>query len=745
MSTEQCPDDVFVNYIATPGQLGPSVRYNTESHIQVLCQMHASVWKKVFIFCVINALFAVFVQVSEIDDILHLSIGDKGHVFMSLMVSYLVVTRSHNSLSRYMAARGYLSNLMRGSRELIQHVVAFSRYTNNDTKGMEWRIDVAKRTISFLRTIVANLQYPTKGIHVWEVAGLSKLEKQAMILAVGRSNERSPLVLHLFLRSIISSHVKKLNTPLEVVQEMMLLEFTSDLVSAYSNIMKDVTTPYPFPLVQMSRTFLFAWVITLPLALSNDIENPYPLFFVVFFLTYGFLGLEFISIEMDDPYGDDPNDFNVVALANVVYNDILVCIHDIDGEQAAAKVNRSLKIATKVDLKTIDENFGYNIPPPPQAPFPTSVRFNIFKDNEQVSEHDDCHNDLTTPQKQPNSPEKKSNSERSVVSESSIDKKKLFEHYQNKAIPTATQLDSSSNSSYLGQSLLDSDLGGNGAIIQNAAGMTSDTCIEVLGLSPNKDNQQRLRYKNNKLENEELESSRSLSVILDNSITLDDTSEEASIDVSKDDSNNDYGFYNSPMIERRNKYSSMFDSSLPHGEIMSKISETLDSMNDDLLSLDDDDDDDDEISSSFDNESGISSDDYSIDLDHESRSHSNLGIIDCFVDNRERKNHNAEEADNAEGAGNAEEADNTEEADNMGEADHVKKRPGHRKASSSLPDASALINKLRERGDSDDSIQIMNNDEKVRLDTGSLTLHSTSGSDIKLNASSSSEQLPPRK
>ena len=29
------------------------------------------------------------------------------------------------------------------------------------------------------------------------------------------------------------------------------------------------------------------------------------------FITYGFLGLEYVSMELDDPFGSDPNDFPV--------------------------------------------------------------------------------------------------------------------------------------------------------------------------------------------------------------------------------------------------------------------------------------------------------------------------------------------------------------------------------------------------------------------------------------------------
>lgn len=38
---------------------------------------------------------------------------------------------------------------------------------------------------------------------------------------------------------------------------------------------------------------------------------------VVFFLTFGFLGLEVLSIQMDDPFGEDPIDFDFLAQAKV--------------------------------------------------------------------------------------------------------------------------------------------------------------------------------------------------------------------------------------------------------------------------------------------------------------------------------------------------------------------------------------------------------------------------------------------
>lgn len=111
---------------------------------------------------------------------------------------------------------------------------------------------------------------------------------------------------------------------------------------------KFLTTPFPFPLVQMARTFLFFctfptsacalfcldkcdsvmllthslvqfWqdVFTVPFALLSDTSSVYAHCVTIFILTYGFMGLEYVSIELDNPFGTDDNDFDNLGMAYV--------------------------------------------------------------------------------------------------------------------------------------------------------------------------------------------------------------------------------------------------------------------------------------------------------------------------------------------------------------------------------------------------------------------------------------------
>lgn len=98
-----------------------------------------------------------------------------------------------------------------------------------------------------------------------------------------------------------------------VIAEGDMYAFLNTYMDGYYGMHKFMTTPVPFPLIQMTSTFLWFYIFTVPFALLNADDNSFLAAFahclVVFILTYGFMGMDFVSIEMDDPFGEGENDF----------------------------------------------------------------------------------------------------------------------------------------------------------------------------------------------------------------------------------------------------------------------------------------------------------------------------------------------------------------------------------------------------------------------------------------------------
>jgi predicted membrane chloride channel (bestrophin family) len=61
----------------------------------------------------------------------------------------------------------------------------------------------------------------------------------------------------------------------------------------------------------MTRTLLFAFVYTIPFVFLGDtVGNVVYHCIAVFVMTYGYIGLEMVAIELDDPFGSDDNDLD---------------------------------------------------------------------------------------------------------------------------------------------------------------------------------------------------------------------------------------------------------------------------------------------------------------------------------------------------------------------------------------------------------------------------------------------------
>jgi len=419
------------------------VDYDGENHMSVIFQIYGSVWPTVLPWCIATMLVAVTVWALRAHDIVDLTIASStGHSFMSILVSFLIVTRTTITYNRFMEARQHLADLYRNSREIVHYTCVLTSQ-NTSNKAKQWRQEVAYRTIVSLRVAVAALEYRSKGVNTWEVIPEEEHEKTELIIDAssswpegnsersedrtaslispastntaasstsitprGRShrfvvprqseaeyrpttdhfavlktlahgprtrtdeNFRAPIVWAYNLREAILWPRKKnskilAERPWHVNESLKLLALVSDFVAAYHELKKLVSTPFPFPLIQMTRTFLFFWVFTLPMVLAEDNDQIYEVLILMFFITYGFLGLEYVNMELDDPYGDDPNDFPGQRWAETVFEDVYIAIYKTDGFASAvalrSRISERTARGSPLENYRDDANTGFHL------------------------------------------------------------------------------------------------------------------------------------------------------------------------------------------------------------------------------------------------------------------------------------------------------------------------------------------------------------------------------------------------
>lgn len=324
-------------------KMGPirTLPYNDRSHISVLTQLYGSVWPRVLPFCIVNMVITLLVFYFFRD----YTFAPTGHQFMSLILSFLIVSRAKITYSRFMEARGYLEDCYKACRELVQTMCVL---TQDDTSegAQVWRHNVAYRTILLLRVTMAAIEYESQHTNPWEIPELTQMDKESMTETLFLQDEqqdtrssirglqhadehsqreevfRGPLLLAYALRKEIMEQRSGAFLEKEfehVNEEMRLLEYVTDFLTAFHGLKKLVETPFAYPLLQMTRTFLFVWCFTLSFVLCHD-ENEYPFdpLVMVSLTTFAFIGVEMVCIELDDPFGDDPSDFDDLGMAQLV-------------------------------------------------------------------------------------------------------------------------------------------------------------------------------------------------------------------------------------------------------------------------------------------------------------------------------------------------------------------------------------------------------------------------------------------
>jgi hypothetical protein len=351
-----------------------TVNYTSGNHLSLVCQRWGSINRKVLPFCAANILICLTLVVLVNNDI-DLTISEFGHEFMSIILAFLVTNKFSFTLSLYYELQGNLSIMNQAVIDIVQLACAFTgREGNNSIEYKQYRFKIAHQSIVLLKATCA-VMYKGGVYEVWKMA---EFDDDPLLLQIpevenstgiagekyGRlsfpqemyimgQNMKSDLNLRVPIRVVQRLRdevMKHTNLPenLNPMQEMQLLACIKDFISGYRGIRKYLTVPFPLPLVQLSRLFVFAYVFTLPFALLSEnlgLKRVQVIMLVVL-MTYGFIGCELLFIELDDPFAEDPNDLPFIEEAKATFDDVVLSLYHTDGLQAAESLAKAFKSPT---------------------------------------------------------------------------------------------------------------------------------------------------------------------------------------------------------------------------------------------------------------------------------------------------------------------------------------------------------------------------------------------------------------
>ena len=260
------------------------------------------IWTAFLIF--INEYTAQFTE-DNIGYISKINLGSQMHTFLGAALVFLLVMRTNSSYDRYWEGRKQLGTLGIAARSLA---VKANSVIPMDEKG--FRSEVSSLIGAFVLSVKEHLR---DGITPKELKGLSSANREEL------GNYTSPIngilnILSLRLHSCIER--KWLHPPEYGSFNASLDNLQADLRS----LDRIRYTPLPFAYVNQLKVFMLIYLSTLPMVLIPDFHfyTIIPMFFAV----YALVGMEEIGIEIEDPFGDDPNDLPIENICQATKRDV---------------------------------------------------------------------------------------------------------------------------------------------------------------------------------------------------------------------------------------------------------------------------------------------------------------------------------------------------------------------------------------------------------------------------------------
>uniref|UniRef100_A0A6S8J0W6 Bestrophin homolog n=1 Tax=Amphora coffeiformis TaxID=265554 RepID=A0A6S8J0W6_9STRA len=332
------------------------LRWNESNHFAIMTQIKGSVIPRVIPYCIVNGIMTYVIYELKQKGVKDITSNPSGHKYLAVIMSFLLVTRVKIIYDRYMHNATSLTNLNKACREIGQMTVTLTDADKSE-RAARWRHDVVYAAIVMLRVTVAVLEFQANPEQMpWDLPEMDQDQQQGMqeSLFVSKfrlnvpkddgddeegNNEqarqqsqpsllkhtsdeqrtkleeacRAPIVLAYNCRREIMK--QRDGTWLDrpkvwyhpCNEEMRLLDFVGDFLHSFHDLRQLMLTPVPFPLVNMAKIFLFLWVFTIPFSLCHFTfqGGVYVPVAIIFLITFGFMGLEYVSMELSDPFGDD--------------------------------------------------------------------------------------------------------------------------------------------------------------------------------------------------------------------------------------------------------------------------------------------------------------------------------------------------------------------------------------------------------------------------------------------------------
>ncbi|MCB9597034.1 MAG: bestrophin [Sandaracinaceae bacterium] len=272
------------------------IDYESDNWIGILARTRGTVLPRLMGRMAIAGV--VGIGAFALERVTEFSLPPVAHGLIGVALGLLLVFRTNASYDRFWEGRKLVGQLVRATRDLMRQIVAH-------VEDRDGRRDELRRLIlAFYGLAVQRLREED------DLSALSEWLTEAERERLGGVSHRAPVVAA-WLSTRLAS-VAQTDGSLTELELARMDANVSAMLEGLTGCERIRFTPVPFAYAHHIKVFLSVFCFTSPFAMVSGMGLFTPIAAVI--LTLALFGIDEIGVEIEDPFGDDPNDLPLDAI-----------------------------------------------------------------------------------------------------------------------------------------------------------------------------------------------------------------------------------------------------------------------------------------------------------------------------------------------------------------------------------------------------------------------------------------------
>ncbi|ORX83301.1 UPF0187-domain-containing protein, partial [Anaeromyces robustus] len=240
--------------------------------------------------------------------------------YLGLVLSLLLVFRNNSAYDRYWEGRKIWGNIINHARNLSRHIwIGVDINENDEMKNKE--LNLKKGVMRLIIALVISIRHSLRGEYGWDYDDLAELVQHVprfnSLITV--ASKEALKILPLEIAYHIEGYIflqKQLPAPI-VNSSYFSINAIIDSFTACERI---ITTPIPLIYGVHIKQAMIIYLLTLPLQIIKVCG--WTSVAIVLLTSFTFFGIEAISSEIENPFGDDKNDLKLEKFCKQISDEI---------------------------------------------------------------------------------------------------------------------------------------------------------------------------------------------------------------------------------------------------------------------------------------------------------------------------------------------------------------------------------------------------------------------------------------